>query len=862
MRRNILNWVCSTMRDATSAIVLTHNIDFLFLQSILRPRLRKCGHPKLTVFADAGCAGESYGQQRLLLEGLGRHYRVVPVEMGPGRRFHPKAILLSGPTKAVLAVGSGNLTHGGWSANREIWATYDSDDDGLPALAAFRDYLATVLGLVSQGESINDEVLATFEQVTQPWAANMPEPAGLHGTPSDRPLLDRIVELANNDVQSVTVCAPYYDPDGEALGEIGRRLPVPVTTLLQKNHVGLTETAAASRPSNVSLVSVDTDPPRFIHAKLFAFRRPKSTLLIAGSANVSRAALMASLTWGNAELVSAQEVSHEQIDELLADLLILDGEPVLPDTPPSEEWEIPTAPLRILAARFIDGILDVIFKPVGPLLDVVVELDDGTWQPATENPITRAARFLLKKCPTSVRLRGSLGDGSVVSSEAAWVDDEASLGISVPERRIAAKLMEAAEAGSLSAGGMFEILQLLHQHLQQPARSLSHRGSAPESKTKTFVRSYGVEDVFSDSFGRPHAFPPGTPSGGFREADFFKAFMAYFNIDDADELQESAEETDETEVQEIEDTKAREELERRQATLRRGEEGARLRTKLMGALEKVIKAMSADEFVASRPPDRLGADIAATALLLRKGLADRILSEEDFASVTERLWTVLFFGNNGGTVGVIPMRLHHADVDAAAAFESALASPRLTAALILWCFPNWRGDTSGAARFRFTAGLLAAKLPWLIAGGMPEEVATELRRLSRAMHTGANFESLLEAWRGWLQAGTAFRDFENAVKSSTPRDLAELVNVAEVVRGELLWQAGEFCVAEAPFRREARTRATVWPLGRSEPKKIVGSWLVPVMALLKDPKLLGMHEPARQVLFGMVAAVEGLSLQE
>ena len=154
MKRNVFEWICGTMTDATSAIVLTHNIDFLFLQSIVRPRLRKCGYPKLTIFADAACAAGSYRQQRFVLDGLGRHYRVVPVALGSGRRFHPKAILLAGPSKAALAVGSGNVTHGGWSANHEIWATYESDDDGLPAISAFRDYLDMVLNLIPESDSV------------------------------------------------------------------------------------------------------------------------------------------------------------------------------------------------------------------------------------------------------------------------------------------------------------------------------------------------------------------------------------------------------------------------------------------------------------------------------------------------------------------------------------------------------------------------------------------------------------------------------------------------------------------------------------------------------------------------------------
>jgi len=200
MRRNVLEWIGGTMTDATSAIVLTHNIDFLFLQSIVCPKLRKSGHPKLTVFADASCAANSYRQQHLLLDGLGRHYRVAQVDMGVGRRFHPKAILLAGPTKAALAVGSGNLTHGGWSANQEIWAFYESDDDGLPAISAFQNYLRTVIGMVPQSEALSEETFAAFDPSANPWAIDLPEPEGLFGIPADRPILDTMTELAGDDV--------------------------------------------------------------------------------------------------------------------------------------------------------------------------------------------------------------------------------------------------------------------------------------------------------------------------------------------------------------------------------------------------------------------------------------------------------------------------------------------------------------------------------------------------------------------------------------------------------------------------------------------------------------------------------------
>jgi hypothetical protein len=865
MKRNVIDWISGTMMDATSAIVLTHNIDFLFLQSVVRPRLRKCGHPKLTIFADAACAAGSYRQQRHVLDGLGRHYRVVPVEMGVGRRFHPKAIILSGPSKAALAVGSGNVTHGGWSANHEIWATYESDDDGLPAISAFRNYLESVLNLTSRTESIVDEVASAFDPTVNSWAVQLPEPAGLFGNLGSGPLLERIVELAGNDVQEATICAPYFDPDGAALRELAARIPGRVKTLLQVGHVGLAASAASSLPTNAELNTVDTDPSRFIHAKFFLLRRPATTVLVVGSANISRAALVADGTWGNAELIAVQEIPHAQADELLSDLVISDETPQLPEAPPSDEWEVPTEPLRILMARFADGVLEFSFKSDGKLRELIVEIDDGTKKPCSDYTAIETVHFRLYKYPKFIRLHGVFENGFNGTSEPAWVDDEASLGISAPERRIAAKLIEAAEAGSLSASGMFEILQLLHQHLQQPtSRGLQSTLRAGNDAAPP-PRSYSVDDVFSDSFGRPQAIPTPSLPGGFREADFLSVFNAYFSLNNSEEPgneagspgtgEQGADLANEGEPNEIEDSRVKEDIERQQARRELAAEGQRLRKKLVGALENVVKAMGAEEFIEGRSPERLGADIAATALLLRKGLADQILSGDDFVSITGRLWSILFFGSKGEP-GALPKKIESSPPGIGGAFEAAVMSPRLTAALTLWCFPDWGHGSTEAIRFRFASMVLAARLPWLIAGAAVDEIVGELRRLSRAMPMGVDFDSLLTAWRNWVRAGVAFREFERAVGEFSAKDLADAIVVNEVKRGDLLWQVGELCIASENYSRDPKTKAVVLPLTGASPRKIIGNWLVPVAPLLEEANILNIHEQASELLLSILAEVQ------
>ena len=105
MRADLLEAI-SSAKDVTNAVILTHNIDFVFVQTVVLSAFRRCGHPTITVFADSGCATESFAHQESMLTGLGVRYRVVPIEMDPGFRFHPKAVLLSGEQAATLLVGA------------------------------------------------------------------------------------------------------------------------------------------------------------------------------------------------------------------------------------------------------------------------------------------------------------------------------------------------------------------------------------------------------------------------------------------------------------------------------------------------------------------------------------------------------------------------------------------------------------------------------------------------------------------------------------------------------------------------------------------------------------------------------------
>lgn len=108
MRDDIIKLVAS-QKNLTHVVITTFNIDFLFIESVLLRELRKCGHPSLTILADADEVATTFASQGRWVSRIGRRYRVVPMRMGPGFRFHPKVVLLAGTEGASVLIGSAGI---------------------------------------------------------------------------------------------------------------------------------------------------------------------------------------------------------------------------------------------------------------------------------------------------------------------------------------------------------------------------------------------------------------------------------------------------------------------------------------------------------------------------------------------------------------------------------------------------------------------------------------------------------------------------------------------------------------------------------------------------------------------------------
>lgn len=809
---NVLQKLVDASKRATTAVVLTHNIDFMFAQAILVNRLRKSGAPRLTVFADAGCAAGSFARQSELADRVGKSFRVVPVDLGTGRRFHPKAIFLAGPEGASLAVGSGNLGHGGWSGNREIWTYFSFPGEGGPAIAAFRDYLEEVCELAGASDAVRATVIEPFR--SEPWAADLPEPGGLLALPADAPLMDRLLGGLDGPPASFDMLAPYFDAEGAAVGQLATRLGVPMRVLIQHGKEGLSAPAAANLPTNAKILGVAPveEERQTIHAKLYAARYPDHVVMAAGSANCSRAALLSRRN-GNAELMAISRLTPNEYNELLAGIQISDGPPDLPETAPNDEWDaIESPPVRVLSASFEGGVMTIRCAFAGGVAPAEIKVvlnaaqlvavagDGGAYSVDVSDPGSRLW----------VEIETAAG---AVRSAPMWIDHEAELRVGRPELNVQAKL--GGNEGPISSDGLIDIFTLVVEHYNSP---VPWAGMRDRKKIGPAVE-YDLDDVFSDGFGRRSYAP--VPGGGYLTTDEWTLMSDYFRVGGGTRPPKDPDDPDDPDAEPPEPNETAAPAKPLEATQVQ---------KLGKLIDRAVSSMSSIAFLESRPPPRLAADIRTVALLLaiagrRKGM-DR--AKVDQASA--KLFHALFVGRDGSRP------LLDLYVEAHPEAPGLMQSSDLTAAMTLWVADLINKPEAGAW-FEFAATRLAAAHPWLTQG--KEDRLESLERLS--VHVANLAEALPDFWVGWVQGGAAVKALGESL--SDPAELIASVTRPKVFKGELVWVGLQFAIAQADYERKGN--AEVMLLTEARVTKYKGIATIPILDMLDR---LGLPDAVLEVL--------------
>ena len=845
MRNDIIK-IISNVKDVTNVIILTHNIDFNFLQNVVVPALARCGHPTLTIFADAACAAETYNTQRKLISGLGTRFRVVPVVMKPGFRFHPKAVLLSGPEEATLFVGSGNLTFGGWRDNAEIWAKFSTDNNGCDPFNSFQKYLDTVLNYVALPDLVEVEIDDAFNPETKNW---IQKPQGsvlvLFGCPGKQSLLEQMMEVVGSNPEKLVICSPYFDPLGKALQKlIAASSPTKIDVLCQPEYSTLTQEAWEPIKNKARLVwttcehlSAEGEPRKtFIHAKFYGFVNGDEVTLFIGSANCSQAALTIPGK-GNAELIAVQRLSKNEFQkDIIGELKQIKEEVNLAslseessDRDGSSELN-----LRVLAARCsYSGELQIAYAPAQAIINECIIGKNNVDFSIEEPGVLCIHGQFLPDDDRNVVLVGTIA-ALYIESNPAWIDYETELRMTARGRSLAYHISTKIKPGVWDVGAWTEILEVFYKNLNYTPTDTVRRGNT-QSRTSSNALQFTASDVFSDDYSHVNlaSMLPGFDTSHGQVRSLQKLLLRWFGVSRKNEDKEQEEQNYEI----LDDSEGLVDLPSKiptrpvtkATTVGISERHKRKIKKLLSQVESTMS--SGEDFLNKRKPEQLAADLKLASVLLRTGLREKWIEDELFFKTTQSIWSALFFSYAPGkTSGWLENRKEQTNNS----FIEAMCSPELSAALIGWVLAMpVNTDTFNASRFMLSSALAVARFPLLWFGGEESDILRELGLL--LIHTQEKFDSteVKKAWLDLLRRGQALRHLELALENWKVPTLRQKIKKANLERAELLWQGSAgYCIVVNPVLRNKKQKAKVFFLQKGEEKYLRADFAVPISALL------------------------------
>lgn len=284
-------------RSMTGFWATTYNIDLRLFSEYLVPRL---GNPPVNITVLADQRRLAHGLSRLGPDQLGglatvnRRWLLRGVRAA-GPAFHPKSYLSVSPGRALLLVGSGNLSASGLDDGRETFTAFRSGEpDGDRALAEWRRWMRQLVQV--QHDPLLSERFVDLESrlpaVTVSDGAWRSMILSNLNTPIARQILARLQADGVSEVDELLLAAPFYDADAAAVERLvatlnPARIVVHVASSTSLDGVALRRVTAGRE-----LTVRAYEPDRFTHAKLIGVVSGDRGWLISGSANLSRAALL------------------------------------------------------------------------------------------------------------------------------------------------------------------------------------------------------------------------------------------------------------------------------------------------------------------------------------------------------------------------------------------------------------------------------------------------------------------------------------------------------------------------------------------------------------------------------------------
>ena len=411
-------------RQAREALFCTFNADLGFFERTVLGVTQAAG-ARVTVIGD----GRMSDPDPRAVRNAGTRYVHGLAVTATGAAFHPKVAIVAGPERAVAAIGSGNLSTGGWFLNKETWTVCAADKESCPVLLTqLAEWLRTLEGVCTitpQAVRGVQRTAALLEQLAD--ASTLVDTGHQLVHTSAQRILDQLPDGAGG---RLLLYAPFHDERAEAIRSLIERLsPVQVTLAVQSGGRTVIQPDAVARMADdlgVRLNVIEDSGKEYRHGKVIEVAGDDgSRWALTGSANLSARALLHSvLDGGNVELGIISRPRHS---------LLPPGQPIaLAEVPAvrissSASSRPAIGVLLIAAVRTKDGLKVSLAKPavVSVRIQGSARTSFDSWSEIGIVPPGMADHtFADADLPGGARVRGAWEtDTDVVYGSAVFVTD-------------------------------------------------------------------------------------------------------------------------------------------------------------------------------------------------------------------------------------------------------------------------------------------------------------------------------------------------------------------------------------------------------------------------------------------------------
>ena len=303
-----------------ASLITTFNAYLPFYEEVVLRRLVNAGvrHNVLMMDAQQYAVSIHHHPPRL----AGRRYTLLPV--GVSGAFHPKLILLVGKKKALVAIGSHNVTLGGFGFNRELTNVVRIEGTGdASGLAVASQVWRTVEDWIEFCSSqLPSHMIEMVRRIREfgPWideaVSVLPGHARvLAGGGDTESLWNQLRGQLKGRATSVLITGAFFDNELSFLRRVQKDLEP------ERMVVGIDpETVQIPRSANdlhgiefvrADMLGTETDSEGkticYLHAKCIYIQSDQGErIFVSGSANPSAPAWLATRTSGNIELMLAR----------------------------------------------------------------------------------------------------------------------------------------------------------------------------------------------------------------------------------------------------------------------------------------------------------------------------------------------------------------------------------------------------------------------------------------------------------------------------------------------------------------------------------------------------------------------------